>query len=99
MKSKKGEFDVNKLTVSADRFQSMLDNNRGFDSTGALYAFSAKTAAGKVSDTKQLDWERKRHFQLFGKRKPKDRVYKKGKVAKKTSATKAKKKRYQISRL
>lgn len=48
IKSKK--FDINELTVSADRFQSMLDSNRGSDASGSLHALSAKTASGKVSD-------------------------------------------------
>ncbi|XP_022707603.1 CCAAT/enhancer-binding protein zeta-like [Varroa jacobsoni] len=83
------KFKVSELTASTDRFQSMLDSNRGLDGSGSLHALSAKTAAGKVSDAKQLDWERKRHFQLFGKRKPKGKKLKKGKVVKKAATLKA----------
>lgn len=43
------KFKVSELTASTDRFQSMLDSNRGLDGSGSLHALSAKTAAGKVS--------------------------------------------------
>lgn len=47
--SKKNEFDINELTVSADEFQNMLDSNQCDGASGSLNALSAKTASGKVS--------------------------------------------------